>query len=81
MVPSTSQFAGVDATVKVYQLLNILNEYQFTIRMVFLDYEKAFDLEVTWSIPNPLSNCRIDHKYTALIQNMYNNATCHVLVQ
>ena len=64
-------------TVKI--LIEKANEYNITLWMAMIDYEKAFDSIEIWAVINALSNGRIDDRYTNIIKYIYENATSQVM--
>lgn len=50
------------------------------IWLAFIDYKKAFDSVESWAVVQSLQNARIDHRYTKLIKNIYDNATMKVIL-
>ena len=50
-------------------------EYNKPLILIFVDYEKAFDTIDQHKMLQALSDCRIDHRYTAIIRNIYETAT------
>lgn len=53
-------------------------EYNKPLVLVFVDYEKAFDSIDHTEMFKALADCRIDHRYSALIRHIYGNATANV---
>lgn len=51
------------------------NEYNITLYLAFVDFEKAFDSVETWAILRGLRNCRIDQRYIDLLENISKKAT------
>lgn len=56
-------------------LIEKTKEYNMSLYLAFVDFEKAFDSLELYAILNSLQNSRIDHRYTNLIRNIYQNAT------
>lgn len=50
-------------------------EYNKPLALIFIDFKKAFDTVELPSILNALNECRVDHRYTELLHNIYRNAT------
>lgn len=50
-------------------------EYNRPLVLTFVDFHKAFDTVELTAIIKALNECRIDHRYTNVIKNIYNNAT------
>ena len=55
-------------------------EYNKPLVMVFVDYEKAFDSIRHNGMFNALADCRVDSRYSAILQHIYNHATASVRV-
>ena len=55
-------------------------EYNKPLVMVFVDYEKAFDSIRHNGMFNALADCRVDSRYSAILQHIYNHATTSVRV-
>jgi len=53
-------------------------EYNRPLVLVFVDFHKAFDTVELSSIIAALEQCRIDYRYTRLIEYIYSNATTTV---
>ena len=53
-------------------------EYNRPLALVFVDFHKAFDTVELASIIAALEQCRIDYRYTRLIEYIYSNATTTV---
>lgn len=49
-------------------------EYNKPLFLVFVDYEKAFDTINQHEMLIALTECRVDHRYIALIKNVYDKA-------
>ena len=56
-----------------------VNEYNITLWVAMIDYEKAFDSIEIWAVLNALSNARIDYRYTNIIKYIYENATSQII--
>ncbi|XP_072376061.1 uncharacterized protein [Diabrotica undecimpunctata] len=63
-------------TLKI--LIEKTNEYNLSIYLEFVDYEKAFDSLELWAVEETLVNCRIDSRYRMLIHNIYQNTTMRI---
>lgn len=55
-------------------------EYNKPLVLVFVDYEKAFDSIKQKEMFKALADCRVDHRYSAILQHIYHNATANVRV-
>lgn len=55
-------------------------EYNKPLFLVFVDYEKAFDTISQKEMIQALIECRVDHRYTTIIQNIYGKATARVKI-
>ena len=60
-------------------LMEKVNEYNITLWVAMIDYEKAFDSIEIWAVLNALSNARIDYRYTNIIKYIYENATSQII--
>lgn len=49
--------------------------------MSFIDYEKAFDTVKVWAVLNSLSGCRINSRFTKLIESIYSQAAMYIRLQ
>lgn len=68
----------MDHILTMRTVIEKCTEYQMTLWLAFIDYKKAFDSVESWAVIQSLRNARIDHRYTNLIDNIYNNATVRV---
>lgn len=59
-------------------LIEKCNEYNLELYLAFIDYQKAFDSIETWAVLNSLNACRIDSRYTKIIEYIYSQAKMHV---
>lgn len=76
-----SGFSTMDHLHTVNNLIEKCNEYNLKLYMAFIDYEKAFDSIEIWAVLNSMTKCRIDSRYTKLIENIYSQASMYVLLQ
>lgn len=53
-------------------------EYNKPLVLIFVDYEKAFDSIKHSEMFKALADCRVDHRYSAILQHIYENATASV---
>lgn len=73
-------FSTIDHIHTVRNLIEKSVEYNFPIRLAFIDYEKAFD-SIEWSaVVNAMEAARIDSRYISLLSNIYRKATMSVQV-
>lgn len=56
-------------------------EYNKPLVLIFVDYEKAFDTINQYQMLKSLTDCRIDYRYTLVIESIYRNATANVKLQ
>lgn len=73
-----SGYSTLDHILAMRIMVEKTTEYQMTLWLAFIDYKKAFDSVETWSVLESLQNARIDHRYCALVENMYKKATLRV---
>lgn len=55
-------------------------EYNIPLHLAFVDYHKAFDSVETWAFLTALEDARIDSRYSALIKDIYDEATFHIKI-
>ena len=70
-----SGFSTNDHLQVMRTLIEKCNEYKISIVLIFIDFEKAFDSVETWSIWDSLDECRVDSRYSKVLQYVYENAT------
>ena len=70
-----SGFSTNDHLQVMRTLIEKCNEYKIGIVLIFIDFEKAFDSVETWSIWDSLDECRVDSRYSRVLQYVYENAT------
>lgn len=73
-----SGYATNDHLLVTKVLVEKVVEYNKPLILIFVDYEKAFDSVDQDKIMAALADCRVDHRYAALIKNIYKNATANV---
>jgi len=56
-------------------LIEISIEYNRSLVLIFVDFWKTFDTEELLAILKALKECRIDHRYSNIIQNISEKAT------
>ena len=61
------------------QVMEKVNEYNITLSVVMIHYEKAFDSIEIWTVLNALSNARIDYRHINIIKYIYENATSQIM--
>lgn len=71
-------FGTTDHLQTMRILMEKTTEYQMTIWLAFVDYQKAFDSIETWAIIKSLKNARIDYRYTDIIETIYKRATLKI---
>lgn len=55
-------------------------EYNIPLLLAFVDYHKASDSVETWAFLTALEKARIDSRYSALIKDVYDEATFHIKI-
>lgn len=73
-----SGFGTNDHLQVVKSIIEKCVEYNRPLVLIFVDYEKAFDSVNQQKMLEALNECRIDHRYTTVIKNIYDNATACV---
>lgn len=52
-----------------------LIEYNRSLTLMFVNFQKAFDTVELSAVLKTLKECRIDHRYSNIIRNIYGNCT------
>lgn len=73
-----SGYGTNDHLLVIKNLIEKSVEYNKPLALIFVDYEKAFDTINQQKMLTALTECRIDHRYTNIIQHIYQNATASV---
>lgn len=73
-------FGTVDHLQTIRTLIEKTTEYNIPLHMAFIDYHKAFDSVETWAFLTAMNDARIDSRYTALMEDIYKEATFHVKI-
>lgn len=73
-----SGYGANDHLQVIKSLIEKCVEYNKPLILIFVDYEKAFDTIDQHKMLLALADCRIDHRYIALIENIYDTATACV---
>lgn len=64
------EFSTNDHLQTVRTLIEKCSEYNITLNLAFVDYEKAFDSVETWAVLNAMDEARIDTRYSRLIKHI-----------
>ena len=73
-----SGYGTNDHLLALKTLIEKTCEYNRPLVLVFIDFQKAFDMIEMDSILAALSQCRVDYRYSRLIHNIYSNSTASV---
>lgn len=73
-----SGYSTMDHILTMRIVIEKATEYQMPLWLAFIDYKKAFDSIESWAVIQSLQNARIDHRYTNLVNNIYQKATLKV---
>ena len=74
-------FSTIDHIHTLRQIIQKTEEYNRTLCLAFVDYEKAFDSIETWAVLQSLQRCQVEYRYIEVLRCLYQNATMSVRVQ
>ncbi|XP_026329036.1 uncharacterized protein LOC113237010, partial [Hyposmocoma kahamanoa] len=72
-----SGFSTIDYIHTVNQLMENCLEFNQSLVMAFVDYDKAFDSIEHWAVFHALHRCHIDSRYVDVPRELYSSGTVH----
>lgn len=73
-----SKFSTIDHIFTMRQLFEKCREYNLSVHVGFVDYEKAFDSVEHWAVFHALKRSNVDDRYVQVIKDIYSKATLQI---